>query len=45
MEWNLPKKIEKLVIAWAELYQEQLLEDWDLMQDNKQPIKINPLDK
>lgn len=28
LEGKLPKKIEKLVLAWTELYQDDLLEDW-----------------
>ncbi len=43
LEGNLPKKIEKLVIAWAELYYEDLLEDWELVQLMKTPKRIDPL--
>ena len=43
LEWNLPPKIEKLVISWAELYNEELLEAWTDAQNMKTPNKINPL--
>ena len=43
LEWNLPKKIEKLVIAWAEVYREELLEAWGNAQNMKAVKKINPL--
>ncbi len=38
LEWNLPNKVEKLVISWAELYQEELLENWELALQEK-PLK------
>jgi len=43
LEGNLPKKVEKLVIAWAELYNEELLEAWNDAQNMKTPKQINPL--
>jgi len=45
IEWNLPSKVEKMVLAWAELYQDKLEQEWKLVQDHKQPTKINPLSK
>jgi len=35
----LPNKIEKLVISWAELYENELLENWELALEQK-PWKI-----
>lgn len=43
IEWDLPKKIKKLVIAWAELYQTELIEDWKLIQRWEKPNIIKPL--
>jgi hypothetical protein len=41
----LPSKIEKLVISWAELYQDDLKENWELAK-NEKPLKpILPLIK
>ena len=44
LEWNLPNKIEKLVISWANIYQEELLEAWNTAQNMKTPKTIDPLD-
>ncbi len=38
LEWDLPIKIKKLVLAWTELYQEELKENWDLAIQEK-PLK------
>lgn len=40
---NLPKKQTKLVLAWAELHQEELLADWELVINGEDPFKIQPL--
>ncbi len=42
-EGNLPKKQAKLVLAWAEIHQEELLADWDLASQGELPFKIDPL--
>ncbi|WP_414733474.1 DUF4160 domain-containing protein [Acetobacterium carbinolicum] len=42
-EGNLPKKQLKLVLAWAELRQEELLADWMLAMNSELPYKIDPL--
>lgn len=42
---ELPKKQNRLVMAWAELHQEDLLKDWGLLQKGKTPFKIEPLKK
>lgn len=43
IEGNLPKKQVKLVLAWAELHQEELMADWDLLMNGEEPFKIQPL--
>ena len=40
---SLPKRQQRLVEAWAELHQADLLADWDLLQSGKLPKKIVPL--
>ncbi|SMM98622.1 putative ORF-2 [uncultured Candidatus Thioglobus sp.] len=40
---NLPKKQSKIVLAWAEIHQDELKQDWDLVMNGKQPFKITPL--
>lgn len=42
-EGKLPNKQLKLVLAWAELRQEELLADWQLAQNGEFPYKIEPL--
>ncbi|MEP7341171.1 MAG: DUF4160 domain-containing protein [Acidobacteriota bacterium] len=40
---ELPKRQQRLVEAWAELHQRELLMDWDRLQDGTQPWPIEPL--
>jgi hypothetical protein len=40
---NLPKKQAKLVLAWAEIHQDELLADWELVMNGEEPFKIQPL--
>jgi hypothetical protein len=39
----LPKRQQRLVEAWAELHQAELLEDWHLLQTGRRPFPIKPL--
>ena len=43
IEGTLPRKQQRLVEAWAELHQTELLRDWDLLQQMRLPAKIEPL--
>ncbi|MFI3222016.1 MAG: DUF4160 domain-containing protein [Methylococcaceae bacterium] len=43
IEGDLPRKQIKLVLAWAELHQEELANDWDLVMNGEEPFKIKPL--
>ena len=40
---NLPRTQQRLVEAWAEIHQEELLRDWALLQSGQPPLKIEPL--
>ena len=40
---DLPKGKTKLVLAWAELHQEELLANWKLVMNGEDPFKIQPL--
>jgi hypothetical protein len=42
-EGKFPKKQLKLVLAWAELRQEELLANWTLVMNGELPFKIEPL--
>lgn len=43
MEGELPRRAQQLVLDWAELHQQELLEDWQLCMDKQQPKPISPL--
>lgn len=40
---ELPRKKERLVLAWVEIHQEALLADWQLASNGELPFKIEPL--
>ncbi|MCI5125611.1 MAG: DUF4160 domain-containing protein, partial [Candidatus Electrothrix sp. AR5] len=40
VEGNLPRKQAKLVLAWAEIHQEDLMADWNLLMNGEEPFKI-----
>ncbi len=43
IEGDLPRKQARLVLAWAELHQEELTADWRLVMNGEEPFKIQPL--
>ena len=40
---SLPKRQRRLVEAWAELHQEELMADWNTLQEGRKPEPIDPL--
>lgn len=40
---SLTTRQERLVLAWAELHQAELLADWQALQNGRPPVKIEPL--
>ncbi len=42
---NIPLKKHKLVVAWIEIHQEDLLADWELAVNGKKPFPIRGLDQ
>lgn len=40
---SLPKRQKRLVEAWAELHQQELLDDWKRLQRGQPPLPIDPL--
>ena len=40
---ELPKSIRNLVLEWAIDHKDELMEDWELMRNDKEPNKIDPL--
>jgi len=42
---GLPRRQQRLVEAWAELHEEELLADWRLLQSGSRPLPIEPLEQ
>ncbi len=40
---SLPRKQRRLVEAWAELHQAELVADWQRLQEGRKPVPIEPL--
>ena len=40
---SIPQREQRLVEAWAELHQDELLADWDLLDQGRPPARIAPL--
>ncbi len=40
---SLPRRQQRFVEAWAELHQQELIENWDRLQKGHAPLKIDPL--
>ena len=40
---SLPRRQQRLVEAWAELHQQELMADWDILQQGRTPQSIEPL--
>jgi hypothetical protein len=43
IQGHLPARQRKLVLAWAELHQEELMADWNLVMNGEDPFRIPPL--
>jgi len=43
LEGHLPRRAQELVLDWAELHQQELLNDWNLCAAKQQPKQIPPL--
>ena len=41
----LPSRQLKLVLAWVVLYQDELMQNWELAKDGKEPHSIPPLER
>ena len=40
---SLPQKQRRLVEAWAELHRDELIADWNRLQEGRIPVPIEPL--
>lgn len=43
MAGNLSNKQLRLVLAWLEIHEEDLMANWSLCQNGEKPFKIDPL--
>lgn len=43
MDGDMPKRAEKLIVAWAELHSDELAANWELAQSHDQLYGIEPL--
>jgi hypothetical protein len=43
MAGSLSQRQQRLVVAWAELHQDELQADWNLLQEGRRPAPIAPL--
>jgi hypothetical protein len=43
LDGHLPARILGLVIEWAELHKEELMQDWDMVKTTGNYFKIDPL--
>jgi Domain of unknown function (DUF4160) len=44
LKGSLPRRANALVLEWAALHRDELLEDWRLCEARQMPKKIAPLD-
>lgn len=44
LEGKLPRRALNLALDWAEIHQQELLDDWELCQTKQQPKPIAPLE-
>jgi hypothetical protein len=40
---SLPRAQQRLVEAWAEIHREELMANWELLQQGRNPARIEPL--
>ena len=43
LEWKLPPKQHKLVVAWMEIHKEELQALWKILQEDGEFFRIKPL--
>ncbi|MBI1812463.1 DUF4160 domain-containing protein [Candidatus Peregrinibacteria bacterium] len=43
LEGSLPQRAHALVLEWSAQHRSELLEDWELTRQGKEPRKIDPL--
>ncbi len=41
---SLPRRVLNLVYEWLDLHKDELMSNWKLIENNNEPLDINPLD-
>ena len=41
---SLPRRLQRLVVAWAEMHQTEWIADWQRLQGGQAPLPIAPLE-
>ncbi len=41
---DAPKRVKSMILEWAALHQEELIQDWELCAMLKSPLPIEPLE-
>ena len=44
IEGDLPQRARKMVMEWAAIHQQELMNNWELLENNQTPNRIDPLD-
>jgi hypothetical protein len=44
IEGDLPRRAERMVLEWAELHQDELIENWRRARNRQALLRVNPLD-
>ncbi len=44
IEGKLPRRVLSLVYEWLDIHQEELMHNWELIKNEKDPLNITPLD-
>jgi hypothetical protein len=44
MRGKMPRRALALILEWAAQHRQELMEDWKLCEQNKTPLKIQPLE-
>lgn len=44
LKGSLPRRALSMVLEWASLHRQELLDDWNLCQSREHPRKIEPLE-
>lgn len=44
MQGQMPSRASAMILQWATLHRQELLENWEILRNNRVPVKVAPLD-